>query len=148
MVDKSWGVPGSPSLRVRTNATLEDRAADRVKAREERVTERAAAIAQQTEERAARREADVIAREQVRSERRQDELRDAAADPHGAASKRHRASGRKDVVREDRDTKLYKTAVDLRRMRELAARGVSVSGLAGAFGISHQKVEELLAASE
>ena len=72
--------------------------------------------------------------------------RDAGgADP--AAPSRPRRSGRKDVVREQRDTRAYRTVIDVDRMRALAARGASVTGLAGAFGISVEEVERLLSAA-
>jgi hypothetical protein len=152
VVDKSWGVSGPSEFRVRSNASLQDRAAARAKAREERASERALTLKQQLEEKAVRRAADVAAREQARTQRREAEMRVAAdlhaADPHAAAAARHRSSGRKDIVREDRDISAYTIVVDHRRMRELAARGATISGLASAFGISQQDVERVLSADE
>jgi hypothetical protein len=61
---------------------------------------------------------------------------------------RHRSSGRNDVVREQRDTRSYATVVNIGRIRELARRGATVAGLAGAFGISEQEVEDAIAGEE
>ena len=116
MVDKSWGTPSpSPDFRVRSNLSLEQRAAERAAAREAR---------------------------------RAEEQKLAEGDPHAAAAQRRRGSGRKDVVREQRDTRGYTTVVDVARMRELAKRGASVTGLAGAFGVSVEEVEAALAATD
>ena len=159
MVDKSWGAgPSAPvtttsGFRVRSNDTLSERAAARAKAREDRLRERDAVMAQRLEARAADREADTAARERARVERREAEIAAAAAaahapDPHAAAANRHRGSGRKDVVREQRDTRAYTTIVDGGRMRELARRGASVSGLAGAFAVSEEEVRRILEAAD
>jgi hypothetical protein len=147
-VDKSWGGDTSATVRIRTNDTHTDRAAARARAREARAAERADGMTQRLEERAVSREAEVAAREVARATRRQSEQQAAAADPHAAAAERHRSSGRKDVVREERDTRSYKTVVDERRIRELAHRGASVSGLAAAFGISTDEVERVLDGAE
>jgi hypothetical protein len=146
-MDKSWG-GSSSSLRVRSNASLEDRASERARARDERAKLRSEAMAQRSEARGATRDADIAARERARIERRESEQQASQGDPHAAAARRHRSSGRKDVVREQRDTRSYTTVVDASRIRELAKRGASISGLAGAFGISHEEVEEVLRASE
>ena len=149
MVDKSWGAaPSTPSFRVRTNASPDQRAAERARAREDRSRERAAAMEQRLETRAVEREADIRAREEARTARRIEEERKAEGDPHAAAAQRRRGSGRKDVVREQRDTRGYTTIVDIGRMRELARRGASVSGLAGAFGITEAEVEAALAGAD
>ena len=148
MVDKSWGVGGSTSFRVRSNATIDERAAERAKAREARAAERSEAMTQRLEARAVNRAADTSANEQARIERRKAEVATAARDPHAAAAMRHRSSGRNDVVREQRDTRSYATVVDIGRIRELARRGASVAGLAGAFGISEQEVEDAIAGEE
>ena len=145
MVDKSWGVGGSTGFRVRSNATIDARAAERAKAREARAAERSEVMTQRLEARAVNRAADTSANEQARIERRKAEVAAAARDPHAAAAMRHRSSGRNDVVREQRDTRSYATVVDIGRIRELARRGASVAGLAGAFGISEQEVEDAIA---
>ncbi len=143
-MDKSWGASPSSGFRVRTNASPEDRAAERAKAREARAGERSTLMAQRIEARIANRDADAVAREQAREERREQERLRATGDPHAEAARRHRSSGRKDVVREQRDTRSYTTVVDAGRMRELARRGASPSGLAGAFGITVEAVEAIL----
>ena len=145
MADKSWGVSGPPSFRITSNASLDAKAAERAKARGARAQERADTMAQRLEARAAERESGTAAREQVRIDRREREMQSASGDPHAAAAQRHRSSGRKDVVREQRDTRSYTTVVDGDRMRELAQRGASVAGLAGAFGITEDEVERVLA---
>lgn len=158
MADKSWGAPTPPAapggFRVRTNDTLADRAAARAHARADRDRAREAAIAQRLESRAVDRAADIAARERARVDRREAEVRAAAAaadtigatpaDPHAAAASRRRGSGRKDVVREQRDTRSYTTIVDHGRIRELASRGASVGGLAGAFDLSAEAVRRIL----
>jgi hypothetical protein len=149
VVDKSWGTPSpSADFRVRSNLTLEQRAAERAAAREARTRERAGDIEQRLKERLASREAEMREREQAREARREEEQRLAEGDPHAAAAQRRRGSGRKDVVREQRDTRGYATVVDIARMRELAKRGASLTGLAGAFGISVEAVEAALAESD
>ncbi len=147
MVDDSWGVtPAKGGLRIRTNDSLEERAAARAKAREARASERESLMASRLEARAANRERDIAAREAERAARRDAEMAAAAKDPHAAAAKRHRTSGRKDVVREQRDTRGYATLVDKGRIRELAKRGSSLGGLAAAFGISEDEIQGILAA--
>lgn len=149
MVDDSWGVtPARSGLRVRTNDSLEERAAARAQAREARASERETLMASRLEARAANRERDIAAREAERAARRQAEEAAAARDPHAAAAKRHRTSGRKDVVREQRDTRGYATVVDEGRIRELAKRGASAGGLAAAFGISVEEIQQVLAREE
>jgi hypothetical protein len=101
-------------------------------------------MAARQEERAARRTAEATARETEREQRRIEEERRAAADPHAAAADRHRGSGRKDVVREQRDTRGYATIVDADRIRTLAKRGASLTGLAGAFGVPVETIEAVL----
>jgi hypothetical protein len=148
VVDKSWGVAPAAGFRVRTNDSAADRAAERANARAERAAAREGALAGRLEARAAAREADALAREQARTERREQERRLAEGDPHAAAAQRRRGSGRKDVVREQRDTRGYTTIVDTGRIRELARRGASIAGLAGAFGISEAEVAQALADTE
>ncbi|WP_454279322.1 hypothetical protein [Sphingomonas sp. Marseille-Q8236] len=146
MVDDSWGVtPPKGGLRIRTNDSLEDRAAARARAREARAGDRASAMTARIEARAAFRERETAAREADRTARREAEMVAAAKDPHAVAAKRHRTSGRKDVVREQRDTRGYATVVDEGRIRELAKRGASLSGLAGAFGITEDAIQDILA---
>lgn len=146
MVNKSWGT-GSPGFRVRTNLTLDERAAERAAARAARAAERSEANATRSEQQSARRDGELRRREQERQARREEEERAAAIDPHAAAARRPRSSGRKDVVRDQRDTRGYATVVDRRRIRELASRGASTGGLAAAFGISIEEVEQALAAA-
>ena len=149
MVDKSWGTPSpSADFRVRSNLSLEDRAAERAAAREARARDRAGDMEQRLKERLESREVEMRAREQAREARREEEQKLAEGDPHAAAAQRRRGSGRKDVVREQRDTRGYATVVDAARMRELARRGASVTGLAGAFGIAVDEVEAILAAAD
>ncbi len=145
MVDKSWGTPNPSGLRVRTNDSPSDRAAKRAEARAARDAERATFAVQRTEARGVAREAEAAAREQAREQRRIEEQRAASGDPHAAAAARRRGSGRKDVHREQRDTRSYATTLDVGRMRELAKRGASLAGLAGAFGITVAEVEAALA---
>lgn len=146
MVDDSWGVtPPRGGLRIRTNDSLEERAAARAKARAEREGQRAAIMTDRMEARAANRLSETAAREAERAARRESEMAAAARDPHAAAAKRHRTSGRKDVVREQRDTRGYTTVVDEGRIRELAKRGASLSGLASAFGVSQDEIAAILA---
>jgi len=75
-------------------------------------------------------------------------MQQASGDPHAAAAQRHRSSGRKDVVREQRDTRKYATVVDIGRIRELAKRGASIAGLARAFDITETQVRDALDAGE
>ncbi len=78
MVDDSWGVtPPRGGLRVRTNDSLEERAAARAKAREARAADRGALMAERMEARAAFRERETLARETERAARR--EAEEAAA---------------------------------------------------------------------
>lgn len=147
-MDKSWGGDTSATFRIKTNDSLADRAAARAKAREARVAERAATMEQRLERRADTREADVAAREEARTARRAREVQLAAGDPHAAAAQRHRSSGRKDIVRQERDTSSYTMIVDAGRIRELARRGTSASSIAAVLGISQQEVEQALAQPE
>ena len=146
MVDKSWGVSGTPSFRVRANDTGH-RAIERAAAREARSVERAGLMAQRQEERIARREADLQANEEARARRREQEEQLAATDPHTAAAQRRRGSGRRDVVREQRDTTGYAMVVDGERIRTLAARGASVASLSAVLGMSEDEVQRALAAA-
>lgn len=144
MVDKSWGVPGTSIIRVRSNDTSQ-RADDRAEARAARSAERAELMARRQDGRIARREVDRQANEQARAQRREQEQQLAAADPHAAAAQRRRGSGRRDVVREQRDTSCYTMIVDVERIRKLATRGASVSGLSTVFGIPEEEIRHALA---
>lgn len=147
-MDKSWGSSPFPDFRIRTNASPDQRAQERAAARAARTAERDTLASQRLEDRAKRRDADMAAREQERERRREAEIAAASTDVHAEAAKRHRSSGRKDVVREQRDTRGYATIVDIGRMRELAKRGASVGGLAAAFGVTVEEVEAALAADD
>ena len=148
MVDKSCGVGPSTGLRVRSNASPDARAAERAQAREARAAARVADTERRLETRAAEREAEAAQRDQARTARREAEEQAAARDPHAREARRPRGSGRKDVVREQRDTRGYTTLVDADRIRVLAKRGASITGLAGAFGISEDEVAAVLAAGD
>jgi hypothetical protein len=145
MVDKSWGGDTSATFRIRTNATPEQRAAERARAREQRASERAGAMSDRLEARSAAREAEMAQREQARTERREAEARLAEGDPHAAAAQRRRGSGRKDIVREDRDTSGYATVANGGRIRELVKRGASVASLAEVLGLTVEDIERALA---
>jgi len=140
-------VAPSPDVQVRIDAGPEDRAAERAAAREARAKGRADAMTLRLEASAAGRDAEIAAREQARLERRQQEMQSASGDPHAAAARRYRTSGRKDIVREQRDTRSYATLVDADRIGELARRGASLTGLAGAFGITPDEVQAILDAA-
>lgn len=148
VVDESWGVSAPPGLGVRRNDGPADRAAERARAREIRARERADAMALRLAARAAGRDTDLAAREEERIARREQERLAATGDPHAAAAARRRSSGRKDVVREHRDTRAYATVVDEDRIRALAGRGASITGLAAAFGIGEDEVRRVLSAGE
>ncbi len=51
-------------------------------------------------------------------------------------------------MREQRDTRSYTTVVDTVRIRELAHRGASLSGLASAFGLTPEDVQLILNAAK
>jgi hypothetical protein len=143
MVDKSWGVAGATGVRAETN-DLGRRHTDRADARASRSTDRAAAMARRQEERAARRDADTQVRDQERAQRHEEQQQAAATDPHAAAAQRRRASGRRDLVREQRDTSGYTMTIDADRLRALAGRGASVASLSSVFGITAEEVEQAL----
>jgi hypothetical protein len=148
LVDKSWGVGPTTPFRVRSNASPGARATERAQARAARAAERITDTERRLEARAGTREAEAAAREQARTARREAEQQAAARDPHSREARTPRGSGRKDVVREQRDTRGYTTLVDADRIRTLAKRGASITGLAGAFGISEDEVAAVLAAGE
>ncbi|AXJ95303.1 MULTISPECIES: hypothetical protein [unclassified Sphingomonas] len=146
MADKSWGGgDAAPGFRVRSNRAPADRAAERARLRDERSASRDAALAGRLAARAAERAAGAQARETARGDRHAAAEQLAAVDPHAAAARRSRGSGRKDIVREQRDTRGYTTLVDEGRIRELARRGASIGGLAAAFGLDVAAVAAILA---
>jgi hypothetical protein len=100
------------------------------------------------EARAAERAAAAQAREALRQERRRADAELTAADPHRAAEQRRRGSGRKDIVREQRDTSGYTMIVERQRVRALAARGASAASLAAAFNLPIEEIEGMLACAE
>lgn len=145
VVDKSWGGPPLSNVRVRTNDSLEERAARRAQERENRARSRDAGMAERLEARARAREAEAAESERIRQERREAEAKLAQSDPHTAAAQRRRGSGRKDIVREERDTTGYTMVVDPARIRKLADRGASVDSLAAVLGLSVQEIRDALA---
>lgn len=148
MVDKSWGVTGTPGVSIRTNDSLEQRAAERARARAARADDSAAAMPDRLTARALAREAEQRDREAARTARREQEAALTARDPHTAAAQRHRGSGRRDVVREDRDTSGYAMNVDPGRIRALAGRGATASSLAAVFNVPIEDIERVLAATD
>ena len=152
-MDESWGRKPA-TLRVRAN----DREAARAADRERRAQERAVSAEARIAARAAARDAASQAREAARTARRVEEdarlatrrtamATVAAEEP--AAPRRRRATGaiaRTGLPTEERDTRNYRTVVDEDRIRALARRGASVGGIAGAFGLSIEAVEAVLAA--
>lgn len=132
------------------------RAEDRAKEREARAQERLAATDQRAESRAAQRDALSQDRERAREARRVEEAQrirarlDAppANDAEALKISKRRRSGALarsgEESKTDRDTRSYKTIVDTARIRTLADRGASLSGLAGAFGITIEEVEAAL----
>lgn len=133
-----------------------ERARQRAEARDRRAQERLAMAQARSERRGAEREQAARERQAAREARRLEEaermraLRPAPA-ADGAAvpvSPRRRKSGgiaRTGEARIVRDTRHYSTRVDAERIRELAARGTSVSGLAAVFGLSAEEVAAALA---
>lgn len=130
MVDKSWGLPParSPSA---ARQPIEALPREPLTARlDARAAARAAQAAEREAARRAKREANV-------------EL--SARDPHAAPAQRHRGSGRKDVVREQRDTSGYRMVADGARIRTLAARGASPESLADVLGLPIEEIRQALA---
>ncbi len=141
---------------------MTDRAEQRAQERERRAAERMTAGQERLDRRAAEREAAAREREASREARRTEQasrlevLRPdspeavARAEARAAVPKR-RSSGalsRTGEARIERDTRGYRTLVDERRIRELARRGATISGLAASFGLSAQEIETILAAPE
>ena len=144
MVDKSWSNAGTTGFRIRTNDSPKEREAERARAREERARARGDTMAERLEARARAREEQAAERERIRQERRDAEAKLALSDPHKAAAQRRRGSGRKDIVREQRDTSNYAMIVDAGRIRMLAARGASVASLAAVFSLTEDQIAEAL----
>ncbi|WP_258047782.1 hypothetical protein [Sphingomonas citri] len=144
MVDSSWNHGGVAGQR-REVATSAD---ERARSSEARAAARAEAMTARLESRAAAREAQAQEREAARRSRREAAAALAERDPHRAAAERKRGSGRRDVVRQDRDVSGYATLVDGERIRTLAARGASVAGLAAVFGLGEDEIARVLAAAE
>lgn len=144
VVDKSWSNTGAPDFRIRTNDSPEQREAERARAREERARARVDTMTERLEARARARETQAAERERIRQERRDAEAKLALSDPHKAAAQRRRASGRKDIVREQRDTSHYAMIVDAGRIRTLAARGASLASLAAVFNLTEDQIAEAL----
>lgn len=129
MVHKSWGTPtgATPGLPARSPSHVP--ATDTMS----RLEARAAVRAEQAR-----------ARDEARAERRRADAELAERDPHRAAAQRRRGSGRKDIVREDRDTSGYAMVVDRERVRALARRGASSASLAAAFQVPEEEIVALL----
>jgi phosphoserine phosphatase len=125
MVHKSWGSPSPTPAAERTTHT--DGTLTRLEAR------------------AAAREAQAREREAARLAQRQADAELAASNPHRAAAQRRRGSGRKDVVREQRDTSSYAMIVDPDRVRALAKRGASPASIAAAFDVPVDDIAAILA---
>ena len=145
LVDSSWNRSGAAAGGERRDART--RADERARLSEARAAARAEAITARLESRAAAREAQAQEREAARRSRREAAAALAERDPHRAAAERKRGSGRRDVVRQDRDVSGYATLVDSERIRTLAARGASAAGLAAVFGISEDEIARVLAAA-
>jgi hypothetical protein len=129
VVDKSWGL---------SNAAPPTDQPRRAGLPAEGTTDRLAA-------RARAREAAAQEREAARQARLDERARLAAEDPHAAGARQPRGSGRKDIVREQRDTTGYALIKDVARIRTLAERGASVDGLARVFGLPEDEIERILA---
>jgi hypothetical protein len=128
MADKSWGLPSTTPPARRTTGSAEG-------------------LLTRIDARAAARQAAAQEREQLRETRRTELAALAEKDPHAAAASRPRGSGRKDVVREQRDTTGYAVVVDEDRIRLLAGRGASVAALAATFGLTADEIERVLNAA-
>ena len=132
------------------------RAEERANGREQRARERLAASEQRSELRAAQRDLQSQERERARESRRIEEDQRIKArldapptnDIEALKISKRRRSGALarsgEESKTDRDTRSYKTIVDTARIRTLADRGASLSGLAGAFGITIEEVEAAL----
>ncbi len=132
-----------------------ERARAREAARAESAQARSQAALARVEERAAQREAQVAERERARAERAQAEtaVLGLRASQLGIdtgvklTTGRRRRTGKEEKGtgrHEERDTSAYRTVVEPERIRAFAGRGVSVSGIAAAFGVSEAEVEAAL----
>jgi len=132
-----------------------ERARLREAARAESAQARSEAALARVEERAAQREAQVAARERAREERAEAEtaVLGLRASQLGIdtgvklTTGRRRRTGKEEKGtgrHEERDTSAFKTIVEPERIRAFAGRGVSVAGIAAAFGISEDAVEAAL----
>lgn len=127
---------------------FEERARRRAEERDRRAAERAEAARARSDRRAAEREEAARLRELAREARNaEDEQRRAALAEAREARPKRRASGSLARTGEEkvvRDTRNYRTNVDISRMRQLAMRGATVEGLAKVFGVSIETVEEAI----
>ena len=131
-----------------------ERARAREAARAESAQARSEAALARVEERAAQREAQVAERERARTERAQAEtaVLGLRASQLGIdtgvklTTGRRRRTGKETGTgrHEERDTSAFKTIVEPERIRAFAGRGVSVAGIAAAFGVSEDAVEAAL----
>lgn len=130
----------------------------RAEQRERRVQERVQAAEQRAGDRATLRDQLAQERERAREARRLDDIerrraRDASGETAAVARRRGPGAAKtggddRGVVQRPRDTRGYRTVVDADRIRELAKRGASLAGLAGAFGVSVEEVEAALRPEE
>jgi hypothetical protein len=135
-----------------------DRERIRAEQRERRVAERVEAAQQRSGARDAARDSLAQERERAREARRLDDVdrrraRDAAGETAAVARRRGPGAARtggdeQGKMQRPRDTRSYHTVVDADRIRELARRGASLTGLAGAFGVSVEEVQAVLAGEE
>ncbi|MEG3163847.1 hypothetical protein U1701_04500 [Sphingomonas sp. PB2P19] len=132
-----------------------ERARLREAARAESAQARAEAALARAEERAAQRQAQVEDRERARQERAVAEtaVLGLRASQLGIdtgvklTTGRRRRTGKEEKGtgrHEERDTSAYRTVVEPERIRAFAGRGVSVAGIAAAFGLSEAEVEAAL----
>lgn len=142
-----WG-GGSAGATVRPAGSAE-RDHARAAERERRAQERIAAATERSAQRQADRNDRSRSREEER-ERRTAEEKERLATRVVAREEqpRRRSSGalaRTGEKTAERDTRHYATAIDLDRIRELSRRGATIDGLAKAFGITVDAVEDALA---
>lgn len=127
---------------------IDDRARNREEERGRRAAERAEAAQARNDRRAAERDEAARLREAARQARHaEDEQRRAALAEAREDRPKRRASGSLARTGEEkvvRDTRNYRTNVDISRMRQLAMRGATVEGLAKVFGVSIETVEKAI----
>lgn len=151
---RGWPKLGTNSSPPATGLTS-DRHRQRAEDRAEAARLRADSAQVRAEERATARQTQVADRERQRTERRDAEeqvlgLRAAQLGIDTGLQltvKRRRRSGSDEKASDlqpDRDTTRYRTVVDADRVRAFAARGVSIAGIATAFGISIAEVEAVI----